>query len=207
MKKKTQRNKFPILKTASSPLISDDRIFLSNDRGTIFSVNKRGKVNWKKNIYKKIYKKIYKNLNFTLYNDNLYVADNIGFIYAISLDSGKVIWIKNHGIPFKSNIKIFKDKIYAINQDNRILSFNTKDGSKLWDVRSISSFIKSQNFLSIAVTKQGNVVVINSDGNCVKVIDASEMGKIHDDQVTDRLRPKKLALRTINDHPEVFFGQ
>ncbi len=168
-KKKIGKNKFDLLQVKSSPLISENNIILSDDRGSIFFTSDRGNVIWKKNIYKKIYKKIYKNLNFTLYNDNLYVADNIGFIYAISLDSGKVIWIKNHGIPFKSNIKIFKDKIYAINQDNRILSFNTKDGSKLWDVRSISSFIKSQNFLSIAVTKQGNVVVINSSGDLIKI--------------------------------------
>ena len=53
LKKKTQRNKFPILKTASSPLISDDRIFLSNDRGTIFSLTKSGSVIWRENIYKK----------------------------------------------------------------------------------------------------------------------------------------------------------
>ena len=46
---------------------------------------RNGKINWKKNIYKKIYKKIYKNLIFSIYQNNIYVADNIGFIYSIDL--------------------------------------------------------------------------------------------------------------------------
>ena len=87
---------------------------------------------------------------------------NIGFIYSISLNTGEVVWIKNHGTPIKSKLKVFENKIFMINQDNRLFCLNTKDGSMLWDVRSISSFIKSQNFLSIAVTKQGDIVSINS---------------------------------------------
>ena len=122
-----------------------------------------------KNIYKNIYKKIYKNLNFSIYQNNIYVVDNVGFIYAISLNSGELVWIKNHGIPLKSNVKIFDNKIFLINQDNRFLCLNTKDGSKIWDIRSVSSFIKSENFLSIAVTKQGDVIAINSSGDLLKV--------------------------------------
>ena len=97
------------------------------------------------------------------------MADNIGFIYAIALDSGKLVWIKNHGIPLKSKIKIFDNKIFLINQDNRLLSFSTKDGSMIWNIRSISSFIKSQNFLSLALTKQGDVIASNSSGDLLKV--------------------------------------
>jgi len=49
----------------SSPLVFNDNIIFADDTGTIFSINQRGKINWKKNIYKKIYKKIYKNLSFS----------------------------------------------------------------------------------------------------------------------------------------------
>ena len=44
----------------------------------------------------------------------------------INLRSGEVEWFKNHGTPFKSNIKIFEDNIYVINQDNRILCFSIR---------------------------------------------------------------------------------
>ena len=169
LKKKIGKNKFSSSRITASPLIYKNNIFLSDDNGTIFNIDQSGKINWKKNIYKKIYNKIYKNLTFSIYKKDIYVADNIGFIYAIALDSGKLVWIKNHGIPLRSKIKIFDNKIFLINQDNRLLSFSTKDGSMIWNIRSISSFIKSQNFLSLALTKQGDVIASNSSGELLKV--------------------------------------
>ena len=169
LKKKIGKNKFPISKIISSPLVFENNIIFSDNNGTIFNINQNGEINWKKNIYKKIYKKVYKNLVFAIYQNNIYVADNIGFIYSIGLNNGKLVWIKNHGIPIKSNIKIYKNKIFLINQDNRILCFNTKNGSKIWDIRSVPSFIKLQNFLSSAISKQGDVIAINSSGDLLKV--------------------------------------
>ena len=169
LKKKIGKNKFPISKIISSPLVFENNIIFSDNNGTIFNINQNGEINWKKNIYKKIYKKVYKNLVFSIYQNNIYVADNIGFIYSIGLNNGKLVWIKNHGIPIKSNIKVYKNKIFLINQDNRILCFNTKNGSKIWDIRSVPSFIKLQNFLSSAISKQGDVIAINSSGDLFKV--------------------------------------
>jgi len=168
LKKKIGKNKFSLLGIMSSPLLSKNNILFSDNTGTVFNVNEFGKINWKKNIYGKIYKKIYKNLVISVYKNNIYVADNIGFIYSISLNTGKLNWIKNHGIPLKSNIKVFKEKIFVINQDNRLLCFNTVDGSKIWDIRSISSFIKLQNFLSLATSDQENIIAINSSGDLFK---------------------------------------
>ena len=169
LKKKIGKNKFNLSKTTASPLIYKGNIFLSDNKGTVFNINEFGKLNWKKNIYRKIYKKIYKNLTFSIYKNNIYVADNIGFIYAISLDSGKLVWIKNHGVPFKSKIKIFDNKIFLMNQDNKLFSFSVKDGSVIWNFNSLSSFIKSQNFLSLALSKQGDVIAITSLGDLLKI--------------------------------------
>jgi len=169
LKKKIGKDKFSISQVMSSPLVFNDNIIFADDTGTIFSINQRGKINWKKNIYKKIYKKIYKHLSFSIYKDKIYIADNIGFIYAISSESGKLIWLKNYEIPIKSNIKIFDNKIFVINQDNRLLCLDIEKGSKIWDVRSISSFIKSQNFLALAISKEGDLITLNSSGDLLKV--------------------------------------
>ena len=169
LKKKIGKNKFSISQVMASPLVFNDNIIFTDDTGTIFSINQRGKINWKKNIYKKIYKKIYKHLSFSIYKDKIYIADNIGFIYAISSESGKLIWLKNYEIPIKSNIKIFDNKIFVINQDNRLLCLDIEKGSKIWDVRSISSFIKSQNFLALAISKEGDLITLNSSGDLLKV--------------------------------------
>ena len=79
LKKKIGKNKSSISKAISSPLIFKNNIIFSDGNGTIFNINQSGKINWKKNIYKKIYKKVYKNLVFSIYQNNIYVADNIGF--------------------------------------------------------------------------------------------------------------------------------
>ena len=55
-----------------------------------------------------------------------------------------------------------------MNQDNKLLSFSIKDGSIIWNFPSLSSFIKSQNFLSLALSKQGDVIAITSLGDLLK---------------------------------------
>ena len=169
LKKKVGKNKLSISKNTTQPLIYNNTILLSDDKGTIVSIDKNGDVIWKKNIYKKLYKKIYKHLTLAIYKDNIYVADNIGFIYSLSLVNGDLIWIKNHGIPLKSKIKINNDMIFLINQDNRIISVNVKDGSLLWDFRSTASFIKSQKNLSLAVSQDGNIIASNTSGDLIKI--------------------------------------
>jgi len=169
IKKKAGKNKFKISKIISSPVIFNDNIILSDDTGSIFSINQRGKINWKKNIYKKIYKKVYKNLSYAIYKNTLYVADNVGFVYAVDLDDGRTLWIKNQGIPIKSKIKVFDNKIFLINQDNTIFCLDAKKGSVIWNIRSKSSFIKSQNFLSLAISKNKNLFALNSAGDLFKI--------------------------------------
>ena len=168
-KKKIGKKKFSFSKPMTSPVINNNYIILADDTGTIFNISKKGKLIWKKNIYKKVYKKIYKNLSLSIYEDLLFVSDNIGFIYSINIKTGKILWIKNHGIPIKSQIKLFDNKIYLINQDNRIICLDSSSGTKIWDVRTVSSFIKSQNFLASAISKKGELFILNSSGDLISL--------------------------------------
>jgi len=59
----------------------------------------------------------------------------------INYKNGELIWKKNFGIPFKSNIKILNNKIFIIDQDNKYLIINSlipvsKISFKLEDLRS-----------------------------------------------------------------------
>ena len=169
LKKKIGKSKF-FNSNITTPILSfENNLIISDGGGTIYNINESGSIKWKKNIYAKIYKKIYKNLTFSIYKNTIYVSDNVGFVYSIDFDTGEVIWIKNHGVPIKSKLKIFNDKIFLIDQDNRIFCLKTKDGSKIWDILSISSFIKSQNLLSLAVTKEGDLVAINSSADLFRI--------------------------------------
>jgi outer membrane protein assembly factor BamB len=169
LKKKVGKKKFSFSKPMMSPVIYNNYIILSDDTGTIYNISKNGKVNWKKNIYKKIYKKIYKNLSLSIYENVVFISDNVGFIYSLDIETGKILWIKNHGIPIKSKIKLFDNKIYLINQDNRIICLDSASGNKIWDVRTVASFIKSQNFSALAISKKGDLFVLNSSGDLLKL--------------------------------------
>jgi len=177
LKKKIGKNKFSLSKNLISPIISGNNIIFSDDRGNVFNINKQGKLKWKKNIYKKLYKKIYKILSIAIYKNYVFVSDNIGFIYKLDIIDGNIIWIKNHGVPIKSDIKLFEDKIFLINQDNRLLCLEVNDGSLLWNSRSIGSFIKSQHLLSLAISKKKDLVILNSAGDLVKL--KSSNGQIY----------------------------
>ena len=176
LKKKAGKDKFSIYQTISSLLVYENNIIFSDDTGSIFNINENGRIIWKKNIYKKTYKKIYKSLVFAIYKNNIYIADNIGFVYSIDLKEGKIIWIRNYEVPIKSSIKVFDNKIFLTNQDNKIFCLSTDDGSLLWNFLSISSFIKSQNLLSIAVTKEGDLMAVTSSADVYKI--KANTGKI-----------------------------
>ena len=176
LKKRIGKNKFDIFQRMQSPLFYENNIILSDDKGTLFRINKKGKIYWKVNIYKKIYKKLYKNLTFTLHNNYIYVADNIGFVYVINYENGNLAWKKNLGIPTKSYIKVFNNKIYIVDQDNKILCLDAQNGKKIWDILTIKTFIKSQSLLGLAISKEGHLVVINSAGDVLKI--NSENGRI-----------------------------
>ena len=176
LKKRIGKNKFNLKQNMQAPLFFENNIIVSDDHGSIKRINKQGKVYWSVNIYKRIYKKLYKNLTFSLYEDKIYVADNIGFIYIINYENGELVWKKNFGIPFKSNIKIYKNKIFVIDQDNRILCLDSTNGSLVWDIRTIETFIKSQNLLGLAISNDGILIALNSAGDVFKI--SSKNGRI-----------------------------
>ena len=169
LKKKIGKNKNSLYPSFSPILVFNKSIFLSDATGSIYSINKKGKINWKKNIYKKSYKKIHKNLVFTISKGTIYIADNIGFIYSINLLNGELIWIKNYGTPIKSELKVFEDKLFITDQDNKIICLDTKDGSINWNIYSIASFIKSQNQLSLSLSRNGDLFAITSSADIFKI--------------------------------------
>ena len=76
---------------------------------------------------------------------------------------------QNYENSMKSNIKVFEDKIFLINQDNKIFCVNASDGSLIWNILSVGSFIKSENLLSIALTKDGDLLAITSAADIYKI--------------------------------------
>ena len=142
----------------------NDGVIFFDRKGSIFKISKELKKIWKVNHYSKKEKKLGPILYFSKSGKNLVVADNISKIYLINSETGKLVWSNESLSPFNSNIKVFKDKILAVDFDNIIRCFSIKDGKELWNFVTENSFIKSQKKLSILL-KDENVYFINNLGD------------------------------------------
>ena len=83
-------------------------------------------------------------------------------------------WVENYSKKFTSSQNIFAKALGntagGVGHDLRYtLPFpryiKRAKGSKIWDVRSISSFIKLQNFLALAISKKGDLITLEINNN------------------------------------------
>ena len=146
-------------------LITDkNTFFFFDEKGTILNFSENNKLIWKNNIYSKNEKKQNPILYFASNNKTLIVTDSIAKYYAINLKSGELLWSKNNSAPFNSQVKIFKDKFFAIDFENILRCYSISDGKEIWNFKSEKSFIKSQQKLSFIIN-DNRLVFINTLGD------------------------------------------
>ena len=108
-------------------LYENRNIILSDVKGNIlvFSLDEK-KVISKFNFYKKQFKKIKKKLNFIVEKNNIYIADNLGYLYAYNYIDKNIVWAKNYKIPFSSNLKVLNNILAVSDYNNRLYIINKK---------------------------------------------------------------------------------
>ena len=149
-------------------LTSNNNIIFFDEKGTILNFDEDSKLIWKNNIYSKIEKKHKPILYFANNEHTLVVSDNIAKFYAININNGQLIWSKNNTSPFNSQVKIYKDKFFVVDFDNILRCFSIKNGQEIWNFKTEKSFIKSQQKLSLIISKN-RVVFINTLGDVSSV--------------------------------------
>ncbi len=149
-------------------------IFFDN-KGTIINFDQNSKIVWKKNFYSKSEKKNNPILYFAGNKKILIVTDNLAKYYAINISNGELLWERLNSSPFNSQLKIFKDKFFAVDSENILRCFSLENGKELWNYKTDKSFIKSQQKLSLVISNN-RVVFINTLGD-VSSVDI-ETGKL-----------------------------
>ena len=162
----SKSSKLKKLSSNKNIVFYDNNLITFDHKGKIFiySLDLRKKT-FQYNFYKKSYKNIKKDIYLTTSEDVLYVADNLGYIYAIDLNNRSLIWAKNYGIPFRSNLKVIDEQILVANHDNVIYSIDIKTGDKNWQFATVLTFLKSdfKNNLSLDVFNN-NLFFLNTSG-------------------------------------------
>ena len=150
-------------------LFEKNNLIASDIKGNVvvFSINEKKKFS-ELNFYKKRYKKIDKFLNMIVEENIIYISDNLGFIYAFNYYENKVIWATNYKIPFRSNIKIFNDKLILADQNNSLLIVDKNDGKILKTIPSEESVVKNEFKSNIAIYKK-NIIFLNTYGSLYSI--------------------------------------
>ena len=163
--KKIGKNIFSNLNVNSEPLIYNNNILFSDLAGNIYKYSLASKkLTWKYNFYKKKYKNIPKKINMKISNNNLILSDNLGFFYKINLDTGDIVWAKSQGVPITSDIKIFNQKVFLLNQDNKFYIFNEKNGNKIIDFETFPVILKKNNKQTLSLDNKSNLYFVTSAG-------------------------------------------
>ena len=150
-------------------IFDKNNVIFFDDKGSILKFDSFSKLIWKKNYYTKAEKKSKPILFFANNKNTLVVADSIAKYYAININNGELLWNKNNSAPFNSQVKIYKDKFFAIDFENILRCYSIKDGTELWQVKTDQSFIKSQKKLSLVIVD--NIVYFNNSIGDVSAVD------------------------------------
>jgi len=130
----------------------------------IYSTDLKKKI-FKYDFYKKKYRNFKKEIYLAVNNNILIAADNLGYVYAIDLNTKVLIWAKNYGIPFRSNIKVADKQILLANQDNVIYSLELVSGEKNWQYSTGLTFLKSDFINNFTIDEfNKNLFFLNTSG-------------------------------------------
>lgn len=140
-------------------------------KGTVFiySTETKKKI-FEYNFYRKNFKNFDKELYLILDKNNLFIADNLGYLYSINIETKNLVWAKNYGIPFRSNIKYLNNQIFLANQDNVIYSINAQTGDKNWQFATNLTSLKTDFKNNLALDEiNNNILFLNTSGELYSI--------------------------------------
>ena len=148
--------------------VQENIIFFDNN-GLILNFDNNTDLIWKKNYYSKSEKKLNPILFFAHNNNFLIVADNIAKLYAVDINTGKLLWSKKNTAPFNSQIKIYKEKFYVVDFENTLRAYSIKEGKEIWNTKTQNSLIRSQKRLSMVISDE--IIYFNNSMGDISAID------------------------------------
>ena len=156
-------------------LFANNHLIINDEKGNIiiYSISRK-KTIYKFNFYKKKYKKIKKKLNLIIENDIIYVSDNIGYLYSFNYKHNKLLWAKTYKIPFRSNLKIFNNKIIASNQNNNLFVLDKNNGDLIKFIPTEETIVKNNFINNLSIDDKNNLFFLNTYGSLYS-IDAKNM--------------------------------
>ena len=142
----------------------NDNLILSDVKGNIIIYSTKEKKYLKNLIFtKKTHKSIIKNLNLVIKNEIIYVSDNLGYIYAYNYKKNKVLWAHRNKTPYRSNLKIYKNKVIASDQNNNLFFLDIITGKEVKKIPT-EQVNFSNKFINNIIVNEEKIFFLNSYG-------------------------------------------
>ena len=150
----------------------DNKLFYIDDVSNIYSLDLNLRILKKFTLYKKKYFQDYL-LKFSLSSDgeHLFISDNLGNVHSYDPKLNQIKWSSKLGVPFVSNLTLYKNNLYVINDNGKIYSFDSKTGNQNWSYESATNIIKNYSAFQVVV-EQDNLIFSNDLGDlyCIDLI-------------------------------------
>lgn len=91
-------------------------------------------------------------------NGRLYAISGRGVVAALDAASGKELWKKSLGAPFRSPPVIAGDKLFAVTIDSQVFALNAQSGEVLWSHRGINEIGAIMN--AVSPVARDNVIFV-----------------------------------------------
>lgn len=115
------------------PVIRGNNIFYINNDFEVFSKNLgTGKINWKTRLTEEKKEQLSFLGGIALSDEKLIVTSGLGNIYSIFIKNGKIDWSKKLSGQFSRPPTIFKNKIFAVSDDNQLIVMDINLGDQIW---------------------------------------------------------------------------
>ena len=156
-------------KVKNYKLYENGNVIINDSKGNIiiFSITEN-KIT-KFNFYKKKFKNIKKELQFIVEDNIIYVADNLGYLYAYNYISNNIIWAKNYKLPFSSNMKISGNNLIVANINNGLYFFNKSNGNSLKLIPTEEVKVKNQFNNNLSLINNENLLFLNTYGSLYSI--------------------------------------
>jgi eukaryotic-like serine/threonine-protein kinase len=164
----------------STPMIVNENVYVGTENGEFFSVDFRGKINWRVRAKRAI------TSSPKILNDVVYFGSVDGLIYAIDANTGWTIWRFRMNKGTVSSPSIHENSLYIGSADGNIYSIDTRSSKENW------RFATEHQVSSSPIFYKNSVYCGGVDGN-LYCLDAK----------TGRLRWKFITESAITSSPVI----
>jgi outer membrane protein assembly factor BamB len=148
-------------KIAASPIVYGGRVYTLDAAGLVTAIaTAGGGAVWRASVVPDGEKNAQKGYGGGLAADNarLYAATGFGTMVALDPQSGKKLWEKSAGVPFRSSPTAVGDRVFAVTTDGQLYCFNGADGAELWTFRGLPE--KASIISNASPAVDGDLVVV-----------------------------------------------